>query len=175
MTLKELILSDNGKTIWEQVADRALRSEEELNLLMDFFESDHIRLVQRATQSISKVHDKNKTVLKPYLIRMIKGLENERIDAYKRNVMRIFQTADIPEDYEGHLFDFAFTYLEDKTEPIAIKAFSMTVCRRIAQNHPELAPEIIGAIELVLEETESAGVLNRGRHELKRLRKLLEG
>ena len=90
MTLKELILSDNSKVVWEAVADRALKSEFDLELLMDYFESTDIRLVQRATQSISKVHDRNKTVLRPYFVKMIEGLDEQRIDAYKRNVMRIF-------------------------------------------------------------------------------------
>ena len=173
MTLKELILSNNSKSVWEQVADRALNSNSDLQLLMAYFESTDIRLVQRATQSISKVHDRNKEVLKPFLVEMIKGLDDKRIDAYKRNVLRIFQTADIPEDYEGHLFDKAFTYLEDKKEPIAIKAFSMTVCRKIAERHPELAPEIIDTIQHLMEEETATGLLNRGGHELKKLKKLL--
>ena len=174
MTLKELILSDNSKRVWEQVADRALNSESELILLMTYFESSDVRLVQRATQSISKVHDKDKVVLNPFLIKMIKGLNDSRIDAYKRNVLRIFQTAAIPISHEGHLFDKAFTYLEDKNEPIAVKAFAMTVCRIIAQKHHDLIPEVADAIELVLEESDSTGVLHRGKHELIKLRKLLK-
>ncbi|MFK8045374.1 MAG: hypothetical protein AB8B72_07760 [Crocinitomicaceae bacterium] len=173
MTLKELILSDNSKTVWEAVADRALKSTDDLELLMDYFESTDIRLVQRATQSISKVHDRNKAILRPYFVRMIKGLSEPRIDAYKRNVMRIFQTADIPEEYEGHLFDKAFTYLEDKNEAIAIRAFSMTVCRKVAERHPDLAPEIIDAIKYLMEETAATGLLNRGKHELIKLKKLI--
>ena len=174
MTLKELILSENSKRMWMEVATRALQSEKDLAMLMSYFESTDICLVQRATQSISKVYDLDKQKLKPYFIKMIQGLEEPRIDAYKRNVMRIFQTAEIPEDYEGHLFDKAFTYLESKTEPIAVKAFAMTVARRIAIKHPDLIPEVVEAIELMLEENESAGVQNRGGHELKKLKKLLK-
>ena len=175
MTLKALILSGNGKKAWEEVAQRAIRSEADLKLLMSYFECDDEKLAIRATQCVGKLHDRNRMILTPYLAQMIQGLGENKIDAYKRNVMRIFQTAQIPEAYEGHLFDYAFTFLEDKTEPIAVKAFSMTVCRRIAQNHKDLAPEVIGAIELVLEENDSAGVINRAKKEIKRLEKLLEG
>jgi len=45
MTLKELILSNNSKIVWEQVAERALKSKDDLALLMDYFESTDIRLV----------------------------------------------------------------------------------------------------------------------------------
>ncbi|MDX1349483.1 MAG: hypothetical protein R3279_04510 [Putridiphycobacter sp.] len=173
MTLKALILSHNSKQVWEEAADRVLRSAKELQELISYFESTDIRLVQRATQIIGKVHDKDRAILKPYLIQMIKGLGDERIDAYKRNVLRIFQTAEIPEQYEGHLFDHAFTFLEDNTEPVAIRAFAMTVCRKIAEKHPELANEVTDAIKLILEENESAGIQNRGGHELRRLKRLI--
>ena len=174
MTLKELILSDNSKLVWEQVAERALSSKKDLNLLMLYFESTDVRLVQRATQSISKVHDRNKEILKPFFVKMIQGLTDDRIDAYKRNVLRIFQSAEIPEDHEGHLFDKAFSYLEDKNEPIAIRAFSMTVCRKIAEKHDDLVPEVIDTVEHALEEATASGFLNRGGHEIRKLKKLLK-
>lgn len=170
MTLKEVILSENSKLAWEKAAVRVLTSSKDLKELMAFFNGTDIILVQRATQIIGKVYDKDKAVLAPYLVKMILGLSEPRIDAYKRNVLRIFQTADIPEKYEGHLFDKAFGFLEDKDEPVAIKAFAMTVCRRIAQRHQALAPEIADAIELILQENESAGIESRGRKELKLLR-----
>lgn len=174
MTLKELILSENSKAMWELVADRAMLSPKDLSELFVFFKSSDIRLVQRATQSLSKIHDRDNTFLSPYFSDLINGLGRPQIDAYKRNVLRIFQVADIPVGDEGFLFDKAFSYLESRTEAIAIKAFAMTVCRRIAERHQDLVPEMIDTIEHVLEEEEATGLLNRGKHELVKLKKLLK-
>ncbi|MFK8038498.1 MAG: hypothetical protein AB8B74_09430, partial [Crocinitomicaceae bacterium] len=168
-----LILSENSKVMWERVADRAMSSPKDLKMLFVFFKSTDIRLVQRATQSLSKIHDRDKIFLKPYFSDLIRGLGKPQIDAYKRNVLRIFQVAEIPKADEGFLFDKAFGYLESKTEAIAIKAFAMTVCRKIAERHSDLVPEIIDTIEHILVEETATGLLNRGKHEVIKLKKLL--
>jgi hypothetical protein len=57
-------------------------------------------------------------------------------------------------------------------EPIAIKAFAMTVARRICEKYPELITELIPIIELLVEQKISAGLNSRGGKELQLLYKL---
>jgi hypothetical protein len=68
------------------------------------------------------------------------------------------------------LFDVGIELIIDPKEPIAIKAYSMTVCERIANQYPELNPELIYAIEAKLPHA-SAGVKNIGQKILNRIKK----
>jgi len=171
-SITTLLLKENSKKNWELIAKRAINNEADLKALMACFFGENYRLNQRSSQCISKIHDIDRTVIEPYFNKMISELHQNSIDAYKRNVLRIFQDAMIPEDSLGQLFDKALAFLLDKGEAIAIHAFAMTVLRRICEQYPELSGEVIPAIEMILDESSSAGVKNRGHKELKKLRKL---
>jgi hypothetical protein len=64
-------------------------------------------------------------------------------------------------------------YLKSPDESIAVKAFGMTSLRRICEKYPELASELIPYIEILVDQKASAGIVNRGEKELKKLRELL--
>ncbi len=63
-------------------------------------------------------------------------------------------------------------YLTSCNEAIAIKAFSMTVLRKICEHYPQLTQEVIPTIELIIGENNAPGIQSRGRKELKLLRKI---
>mgnify|MGYP000026181545 CR=1 FL=1 len=173
MDIKTLLLKENSKTIWDEVIQYVGEDEERFAALMQLFFSDELRVIQRSSQPISKIAEKQPRLIRPYLIELVTLLKTNPIDAVKRNTMRIFQFIEIPEAVEGDLFDIGLTYLKDAQEPIAVKAFSMTVLRKICEKYPELAPELIMQIEILVKERVSAGVTNRGQHELKRLQKIV--
>ena len=173
-SITDLILQDHSKETWETVARRAIDNPADLTELMGCFFSEDLRLIQRSSQCISKVHDINKTIISPYFPKMIEALNLNSINAYKRNVLRILQDADIPEAYHSKVFDLGLKFLLNKDEAIAITAFAMTVLRRICEQYPELSNEVIDTIQILLEEDPSPGVKNRGGHEIAKLKKLLE-
>lgn len=164
---------EHSKNVWDKVAEMVLKKNDLLAELMELFFNGSPKMNQRSSQCISKIHDQDQDILKPYFSLMIDGLYEDRIDAFKRNVLRIFQDAKVPEDKSGKLFDIALKYLLSREEAIAIQAFSMTVLRRICETYPELSSEVIDAIEIRLEEKSSSGLDNRGKHELKKLNKIL--
>ena len=172
LTIEEELMRDHSKKTWERIAIRAIKNPVDLEELMTCFFSKNYRLIQRSSQCLSKIHDLDHTVIAPYFHQIISCLNQESIDAYKRNTLRIFQDAEIPEDDQSRLFDLSLAFLLDKGEPIAIKAFAMTVLRKICEKYPELSGEVIHAIEIILEESPSPGIKNRGEKELNKLGKL---
>ncbi|MOA32988.1 hypothetical protein D3C78_1542460 [compost metagenome] len=68
-------------------------------------------------------------------------------DGVKRNITRILQTVDIPEDYCGEVMDLAVDFVASPKEAVAIKAFSLTILQNIATKYPEIVPEIRLIIE----------------------------
>jgi hypothetical protein len=59
-----------------------------------------------------------------------------------RDGVGLLQILDISEDFQGEVFDLCFGFLQDNSKPIAVKAFSMTVCYNLAKKHPELLKEL---------------------------------
>ncbi len=89
-------------------------------------------------------------------------------DATKRNILRVWEFLDIPEEHIGEIADICFDFLMSMKEPIAIKVFSMTVLYNITQKIPELKNEL----RLLIEDQMpygSAGFKSRGRRILKGL------
>ena len=164
----------NSKEIWDGIVEHIGSDKKRFSQAMTIFFSEDYRLVQRISQAIGVIGEKQPQLIEPYLPKMVDCLHSDCIDAVKRNILRIFQYVEIPEKSEGKLFDIALTFLTSVDEAIAIKVFSMTTLRKICENHPELSHEIIPTIEIMLSEYKSKGIQSRGNKELKKLRVLLK-
>ena len=117
---------------------------------------------QYASNPLSKIAEKNPQLFIPLFPKLIKNLDNPAHNAVVRNTIRIWQFVDIPEDYEGEIYDRCYQYLTNVKEEIAIRVFSMTVMANIAEKYPELQEEVIQLIRLYYEDG-SAGFKSRSR------------
>jgi hypothetical protein len=77
---------------------------------------------------------------------------------------------DVPEEYEGVLYDQCLKDLSNPKTATAIKVFGMTVAANIAQKYPEMHEELALSIEQQIPYS-SVGYASRARKLLKRLRK----
>lgn len=173
MTLRDLIMRENSRKNWEKAAETVGSDAKKLAMVMDLFFSANPREIQRSSQVVSMVSDKHPELVQPYLPQMIRRLETNPIDAFKRVTIRLCQFMEIPEELEGEFFERGLAYLKSADEPIAVKAFVMTALRRICEKYPELSAELIPHIELLVAEKASAGIVNRGQKELNQLRNLI--
>ena len=138
--------------------------------LMDCFFADDWRLNQRGAWAVGILGESQPSLMLPYMEQMIAHLKSPKHDAVLRNTVRLWQNMEIPEVWHGEIFEICFGFITNTTTPIAIKAFSMTVCENISKNYPELQQELILAIEDQME-FGSSGVKNRGQKLLKKLKK----
>ena len=86
----------------------------------------------------------------------------------KRNTVRVLQDVKIPENMHGILTDICFQYLQNPSEAIAIKVFSMTIIHNLTKQYPELKEEL----KFILEEQipfQSVGFRSRAGKILKDL------
>jgi hypothetical protein len=160
----------NSKTLWIEIFNDIGSDKNKLSELMDLFFGDDRRLALSSSQPVGMIGEKKTELIKPYLVKMVKHLNTNPIDGVKRNILRTFQFNSIPEEVEGEFFDVLLIYLTSLSEAVAIKAFSMTVARKICKKHPELAQELIPIIERLMEASESSGIKHRGKKELIKLR-----
>ncbi|MGE0569438.1 MAG: hypothetical protein AB7O73_15975 [Bacteroidia bacterium] len=90
----------------------------------------------------------------PDLIRALK--EDKYHPAVKRNILKLFQTMPIRDAYQSELFDLCLHFIGNISEPLAIRAFSITVANSISLNYPELQQEL----DLILNEIALQGDSN---------------
>lgn len=138
--------------------------------LIEVFYGNDSRLLQKSTLIILACNKVKPEWVDDQVPRMVNSLNKNIPTPLKRNILRILQYKTIPETLWGHAADQCFNYLESSKEPVAIKAFSMTVLYNLTKKLPDLAREL----RLLIEEQYnlgSAGFKARGRHVLGQLTK----
>jgi hypothetical protein len=141
------------------------------NELITVFSKGDVRLTQRASWPLTLIAEAHPKLAKKHASFLIQLLDKPLHVAVKRNVLRLFQTVDIPQKELGPLADKCFTYIQSRSEPIAVKAFAMTVLYKICLKEPDLKNELIPILEDMLPFSQS-GILARAQKTLKQLKKL---
>lgn len=167
-SLDEMLLLGQPKQSAQNVVRYVGEDDTRFSVLMDLLFGKDNRLVQRAAHAISHCIDANPALIQPYITKLIDNLGNDPDVAVRRNTLRILQSQQIPESHQGTLYEICFKYLTSSSEPIAVKAFSMTVLSNLADLYPDLKNELIPIIKDLIS-TGSAGIKSRGRKVLKAL------
>lgn len=127
---------------------------------MTIFLKSEFRKSQEAATEIVKIIQKEPSLLDPYFTILLSKLNSSVF--FKRNVLRFIEKVDFDPKFEGELYSNCRSYLLED-EAIAIKAFSMEICRKIAERHPDLKPELKEIIQYNIERyPDSGGIKSRG-------------
>ncbi|MBX3164573.1 MAG: hypothetical protein KF900_08830 [Bacteroidetes bacterium] len=117
--------------------------------LMTVFLCGDYRLTQRAAWALSNAVIEHPQLIKPYLGKLISMLaETHHHPAVARNILRLLQEIEIPEKHHGELIDVCFKCIINQAQPLAIRAFAITVATKICKLYPELKNEL----QLILNE-----------------------
>ena len=169
MNLKTFLPEQYSLKDFKEAIDWINGSHERFAELMEIFFEHNSRKNQYAASVMIHCVDKWDYLLTPYLEKLILNLRNDNLkDATKRNTVRVLQDVKIPENMHGILTDICFQYLQNPSEAIAIKVFSMTIIRNLTKQYPELKEEL----KFILEEQipfQSAGFRSRAGKILKNL------
>ncbi|MBK8348129.1 MAG: hypothetical protein IPL08_11030 [Saprospiraceae bacterium] len=162
LSFSDILASEHSRRATDIILSEINRDPKRMDDLMDCFFSENLRICQRAAWPVGDVGEKHPSLILPYLPKLIANLHAPKHDAIIRNTVRTWQFMPIPEAFQGEIFGLCFNYLGDPKIPIAIRAFSMTVCANICKEVPDLMDELILAIEDQLENG-SSGIRNRGQ------------
>ena len=121
MNISEALLKEHSKANALNIATYIGEDKDRFKQLIEIFTSEEYRLVQRSAWVLSIIADKHPFLIKPYLPLLVKQLHNPKHDAVKRNVLRILQFIDIPDEVMGELADLCFNFLTSSKKAIAIK------------------------------------------------------
>lgn len=168
MDIKKKLDQGHSKTINAEIVQYVGNSEERFQKLLDCVLGDDMRLSHRASWALGDVSLKYPDMFRKHhrvLIDALKKKQNH--NAIRRNIVRTYQFADIPEDYEAELYDICLNFIANAEEKIAVKAFSIRVCERVIEKYPEMKNELLELIKVNLP-IWSSGLKNRGSKFLKR-------
>jgi hypothetical protein len=171
MNIREALLEEHSKKQTAKITRYIGSDKKRFAQLIKLFLEDEYRVVQRAAWVLSYCAENDPGLVKPYLEKLLNNLDNTGLhDAVKRNTLRIFEVIDAPAKLQGKLVDLCFRTLAGQ-EPIAMKAYSITILLNICKKEPDLKNELRLMIEGLMPYG-SAAVKVRGRKALKELEKI---
>lgn len=143
MDIRQALLTVHSKqqavAIVEFIGDDPKRFAE----LMKLFFAGEYRLTQCAAWPISYCVEQHPELIRPYLSKLLDCLKrDDQHNAVKRNVLRLLQYIEIPKRLVGRVYAHCFDFIDDADQPIAVRAFAMTVAARIAKSEPDLLNEL---------------------------------
>lgn len=162
MDISEKLAQGHNKTINNEIVAYIGNSEKRFEQLLDCFFSEEMRLSHRASWALGDVSLKYPTLFDKHHRKLINSLKvKQSHNAIRRNVVRTYQFAEIPEELEAELYDICLNFILDMEEKTAVKAFSLRVCERIIEKYPEMANELIEIIKANIS-IWSSGLKGRG-------------
>lgn len=93
--------------------------------------------------------------------------------AVRRCVARVLQFVAVPPEWQAQAFDLCLVFISTPSEPVAIKAYALSAATRLATPYPELAAELLAAIENTLTTSTSAALHSRAARETPKLHRLI--
>lgn len=149
MNLREQILQEHSKAMCARIVQWVGNAQERFDELISLFFNDEHRVVQRAGWPVSYCVAAHPRFILKHFDMLVKNLHKPDLhNAVKRNSMRLLQSVNIPELYQGEIMDICFQYIATPGQAAAVKAFSLTVLQNLAIIYPEILPEI----KLIIEE-----------------------
>jgi hypothetical protein len=143
MDIKQRLSEEHSKSLTMAVVDYIAEDKTKFKILMDLFLNGQVKLVQRAAWPLSYVAIAHPKLIKPYLGKLIIKLrQTDNHPSVPRNILRILEEIEIPEKHEAYLIACCFSILTREADPIASKAYSITVASKICKKYPDLKNEL---------------------------------
>ena len=143
MDLRGEILKEHSKKQCNKIVEWVDNSQQRFNELFHLFLTDEYRVVQRAAWPVSYCVIGHPDFIKTNFSKLMKNLHKKGVhNAVKRNSIRLLQYVDIPKKYQGEVLETCFKTISSTSEPVAVKAFSLTVLANLAKKYPEILPEL---------------------------------
>jgi hypothetical protein len=149
MDLRRTILAEHSKANCNKIVKWVGHSQERFNELFNLFLHSEYRVNQRAAWPLSYCVIAHPNLISPHLAKLVKNLHKPGIhDSIKRNTVRLLQHIDIPKKFHGEVMNTCLHYISTPNEPVAVKAFSLSILQNLSQQYPEIKHEV----KLIIEE-----------------------
>jgi hypothetical protein len=148
LNLRATVLAEYSKAQTDKIVKWVGTSQVRFDELITLFLSDEYRLIQRASGHLTHIVEAQPQLVKKHLSKIVNNLYRPGLpDAVKRNTVRLLQFIPIPKALQGKVMDCCFRFIETPGEAVAVKAFSITILGNLAQQYPDIIPELKTLLE----------------------------
>lgn len=173
MNLTEDLASRTAEFNAKALAKKIVKSEGLQLELFDCLFNGTEEASRRAAWVLSHCHDLDPGIIKTKEDKLIGLLKNKRLHhGITRNILRIYQDQPVPEKHSAFMLDTCYAFLRNAAEPIAIRAFSITVLFNIAKHYTELLNELYAVLQSTAQFEEAPALKSRSRNTMKAIDKL---
>lgn len=165
------LLKEHSRANAEIVANHVGDDQQRFNELMRCMLQGERTLAQRAAFSVGIVGGRHPHLLPPHLDRMLRILDRPVHDAIHRNVIGLLQTCELPRRLHARIIAAVFPRIADPGQPIAVRAFSITVAQRLVVLHPDLRGEFELLLEQAMHANPGPAIRSRARKAISLLHK----
>jgi hypothetical protein len=163
MNLRETLRAEHSKASTLRIVGYVGNDADRFAELIGIFFEGEYRLTQRAAWALNYCAERHPELVEPYLEKLVDLLkEKQAHNAVPRNVARMLQFVEIPEELLGKAYSHCVDLFDDEREPIAVRVFALAVATRIAKREPELINELQMIVKKHLPHA-SAGIRSRAR------------
>ncbi len=168
MNIAHKLAEGHSKQITTEIVKYIGNNPARFKELVNYFLGNDVLISQRASWALGDAVCGQPDMANPFHRILIDCLKNpENHNSIRRNIVRIYQAANIPNDYEAELYDVCLNFIADTDEAIAVRAFSIRVCERVIEKYPEMANELVEIIKANIS-IWSSGLKSRGSKFLKK-------
>ena len=139
--------------------------------ILSWMDNDNVEVIKNAAWIMGHAGESKPEQLSSHFNQLQYLLHHAKHPAVSRNILRVLQHTTIPEDNKGEVYTTCLDFILDPKVPVAIRAFSMTVCAKISKEHPELKNELLLALSTI-ETNGTPGIKSRIKNTLKQLKPL---
>lgn len=171
MDLARQLEAEHSKASTTAIVNYIGGDKKRFKVLMDLFLKGEYRVTQRAAWPLSYAAIEHPELLVPYYDLLVNRLmEPVHHSAIYRNILRIFEEVNVPEKHHGTLIDICFRLIMSETEPVAVRAFAITVASNICTLYPELKSELLLILAEMAQLPQTPAITSRIKSALKKLK-----
>lgn len=171
LDLEQLFFDSSKRTV--DMATAVIGDNPEIfKKVLNFALKDKDPFSMRSARTMNQAAILHPELFQPYIRDLVMKMDDFKSIGLRRSLAKTFfeGSFEMDEDVLGILTDNCFKYLNDPSEEIALKAYSMDVLYKITESYPELKQELISSIENLMPHA-SVGIKSRGKRLLKKLYK----
>src|SRR5688572_25430894 len=123
MNLRERILAEHSKANCKRIVDWIGNDQEKFDMLVDLVINGDYKLAQRGSWPMSDSVKNNPAFANKHIRPLLNALKKAGIhNAVRRNIIRLLQFSDLPEEFQGEIMEACFNNVLSPTEEPAVKA-----------------------------------------------------
>ena len=173
MDKSEIFIRLNEVMGKEQCANLALdilESATSLSFLFELTQNQKPQIEMRAAWVIATIAERFPEVLFPFSKTICDILLQSKNNSVARCLLKVLSIINLPEERITQLLDFCTDVMLDRSKPVALPVYAMTIFYRISEIEPDLKYELCEIVCHLMEEGAPA-IMSRGKKILKTLEK----